>query len=715
MWCVQSVSVHIAVLAVGKDAAPTQAVTELATKAGHAVLGRATVSDTANAIRGQLARWIDDPNIDVVIVSGGIESDNTSSALKPFVTQTLPGFTDLFRYLAFQEIGASAMLSNAEAAQCGSTFVFVLPASEGAVRAAMQKLILPQLDPNTTPKNLVSSMPRLREGNDAVPVAVVMEKTAGGSGLTPKAPALPALRERPRTGANVITRKPDDPPTKPIDVAKLERQIALSESSHQLTKRVDLLQMPADDGDTLDDTLADVGAGPRAKRPESEPAPPPPPARSLQHTPQRGSGIASAPPAARKRTTDVPPLSSRKPASIPPIGVEVKRAPTQPPPVATRKPATIPPISAEPMRTPSDPPAISAAPAAATKPSETKRSPTNPPPTPPARRAPTAPPVPVTSAASIETVDPAAVVQLPPPRPRKPDHPDVGALIASPLERASGDLPLGTFTYPTQRRGNRLLWMLALLAAGALGFVAVVYLFPRASSPSAAPKPPEETAVSAATIDAAAAEPAPPPPEEPDIVIEPGPKAPPRPTPAPPPSPASAARPSPGTASSARPQPGGGAVTRPSPPQGSGAGSQAALGEPEEEQEPPPSPPVASSDCDEVACVLTKYDRPCCEKFRPAESDIKPRAGGIPSELDKAAVRAGVEKIKPRVVACGEQHRDRGTVRIAVQVRPDGTVSEASVAASPGDALGACVAGAMRKALFSKSVNGGSFTYPFVF
>jgi molybdenum cofactor biosynthesis protein B len=128
MQSVQSVSVHIAVLAVGKDAAPTQTVGELAAKAGHQIVARATVTDTQPAIRNQLTKWIEDPNIDVIIVSGGIESENASAAVKPLISHTLPGFTDLFRYLAFQEIGASAMLSNAEAAQCGVTFVFVLPA-----------------------------------------------------------------------------------------------------------------------------------------------------------------------------------------------------------------------------------------------------------------------------------------------------------------------------------------------------------------------------------------------------------------------------------------------------------------------------------------------------------------------------------------------------------------------------------------------------------
>jgi TonB family protein len=87
----------------------------------------------------------------------------------------------------------------------------------------------------------------------------------------------------------------------------------------------------------------------------------------------------------------------------------------------------------------------------------------------------------------------------------------------------------------------------------------------------------------------------------------------------------------------------------------------------------------------------------------------------VPTELDKAAVRAGMATVKPAVVACGEKSGDKGTVKIAMKVKPDGMVEDASVASAPNDALGSCVATALRKAQFAKTVNGGSFTYPFAF
>ncbi len=680
-----SVSVHIAILAVGKDAAPTQTISEVASKAGHQVVGRATVHDTQAAIRAQLQRWIDDANVDVVIVSGGMESDNAGAAVKPLVTQTLPGFTDLFRYLAFQEIGASAMLSNAEAAQCGSTFVFVLPASAGAVKAAMEKLILPQLDVNTTPKNLVSSMPRIRNsGTDAIPVAIVKEKTASGQGLTPKMPSPSAgIRAKSHTGANVVRRNdPDDPPTKPIDVAKLEAQIALSESSHTETKQVDLSKLPKLPPGALSDDTDQIDAGKlpsSAKRLESEPIDPPaPPARrKYQRTEPAGSQTVR-PPA---------PPQVKKPPTNPPPPPQARKAPTDPPPVPPRKP-------------PTDPPPVPVR--------ATAKPPTNPPPPPAAaRRAPTNPP-------AVPAADPP-----PAPTPRRPTNPppDIGALVEAPLRR-TGDLPAGTFQYPikTSRGPSKVLWVLVGLILLGVGFAAMVFLFPKDKAGDTAPAAKEPEVVAATTADAAvemiAADAS-------VLEVEPI-----DPEPAPTTTTASKTK-TPTTAANTAPRPprGGTQTARPTGPAATTATTTpvaAASGsaqEPEDTVENAPNnPQPTAGDCDEVSCVLAKYDRPCCEKFRPKESGMAQRtAGGLPAELDKSMVRAGIEKVKPRVVACGEKSTDKGMVKVAVNVRPDGSVSAANIVASPSASLGDCVAAAMKKAEFAKSVGGGTFTYPFSF
>src|SRR5262249_39136344 len=147
------------------------------------------------------------------------------------------------RWLAFQELGSSAAQCNAEAIECNSTFVFVLPASRGAVRAAMDKVILPQLDPRTKPKNLATRIARVvatADGSrpDGVPVVISSEKTATGSGMAPKLPASASKR-------NIVVRKPAEPPTKIIEQARLQRALeASSGQSHDaVTKPFDLVEL----------------------------------------------------------------------------------------------------------------------------------------------------------------------------------------------------------------------------------------------------------------------------------------------------------------------------------------------------------------------------------------------------------------------------------------------------------------------------------------
>ncbi len=47
------------------------ALAEMATASGHGVAARALLKDDANAIRAKVASWIADPDVDVVITTGG--------------------------------------------------------------------------------------------------------------------------------------------------------------------------------------------------------------------------------------------------------------------------------------------------------------------------------------------------------------------------------------------------------------------------------------------------------------------------------------------------------------------------------------------------------------------------------------------------------------------------------------------------------------------
>jgi molybdenum cofactor biosynthesis protein B len=135
-------------------------------EAGHTVVDRRIVADDLLRLRATFEEWIRDPKIDVVIATGGTGitgRDVTPEALAPLVSKSIPGFGELFRHLSFADIGTSTIQSRAEAAVCGTTLVFLLPGSTGAVKLAMSQILLPQLDARTRPCNFVELLPRLAE------------------------------------------------------------------------------------------------------------------------------------------------------------------------------------------------------------------------------------------------------------------------------------------------------------------------------------------------------------------------------------------------------------------------------------------------------------------------------------------------------------------------------------------------------------------------
>lgn len=142
-----------------------QLASELLAQAGHQVVEREIVVDEVEAIRAVLRRWIASPRVDVIVTTGGTgvtARDVTPEAVAPLVTKPIPGFGELFRWLSYQEIGTSTVQSRCEAALCETTYLFVLPGSPGAVRTAMEKILLQQLDNRHRPCNFVELLPRIR-------------------------------------------------------------------------------------------------------------------------------------------------------------------------------------------------------------------------------------------------------------------------------------------------------------------------------------------------------------------------------------------------------------------------------------------------------------------------------------------------------------------------------------------------------------------------
>ncbi len=71
--------------------------------------------------------------------------DVTFDVIGAMLEKPLPGFGELFRMLSYEEIGSAAMLSRAMAGAIGDKVVFSVPGSSGAVRLAMERLVLPEM------------------------------------------------------------------------------------------------------------------------------------------------------------------------------------------------------------------------------------------------------------------------------------------------------------------------------------------------------------------------------------------------------------------------------------------------------------------------------------------------------------------------------------------------------------------------------------------
>ena len=133
--------------------------------AGHVLAERHIVADDRAVLQAIFSDLVDDDGVDVVLATGGTgitQRDVTPEALTPLVTKWIPGFGELFRHLSYADIGAATIQSRAEAALCRGTLVFVLPGSTGAVKLALEKIILPQLDSRTKPCNFAELLPRIR-------------------------------------------------------------------------------------------------------------------------------------------------------------------------------------------------------------------------------------------------------------------------------------------------------------------------------------------------------------------------------------------------------------------------------------------------------------------------------------------------------------------------------------------------------------------------
>lgn len=147
-------SVSCAIITVSDTRTPDtdksgQLIRQLLEEKGYTVAEYTIVRDEYDGIKALLRAAADNPRVETVLLNGGTGiagRDTTYEAVRDQLDKEMPGFGELFRYLSFTEdIGSAAILSRAIAGTIGTTAVFSMPGSTGAVRLAMTRLIIPEL------------------------------------------------------------------------------------------------------------------------------------------------------------------------------------------------------------------------------------------------------------------------------------------------------------------------------------------------------------------------------------------------------------------------------------------------------------------------------------------------------------------------------------------------------------------------------------------
>ena len=125
---------------------------------GHRVEDRILIPDDVYQMRAVVSAWIADPNIEVIITTGGTGftgRDSTPEALKPLFDKHVEGFGELFRHISYADIGTSTVQSRALAGLANRTAIFCLPGSTGACKTGWEGILKEQLNSQHGPCNFV--------------------------------------------------------------------------------------------------------------------------------------------------------------------------------------------------------------------------------------------------------------------------------------------------------------------------------------------------------------------------------------------------------------------------------------------------------------------------------------------------------------------------------------------------------------------------------
>ena len=116
---------------------------------GHIVAAYRLIKDEPDQVAAVMDELAQMDGVQIVIFNGGTgisQRDTTYDVVSRKLEKAMPGFGELFRMLSWDEVGAAAMLSRATAGVYKNTLIVSLPGSSNAVKLAVEKLIIPEIN-----------------------------------------------------------------------------------------------------------------------------------------------------------------------------------------------------------------------------------------------------------------------------------------------------------------------------------------------------------------------------------------------------------------------------------------------------------------------------------------------------------------------------------------------------------------------------------------
>lgn len=114
------------------------------------IIDHCIVKDEKEAISSVLDEILEDKRVTIILITGGTgiaKRDVTIEVVEDRLVKKIPGFGEIFRLISYtDDIGSAAIMSRAVAGVAQDKAIFAMPGSSGAVKLAMEKLIIPEIE-----------------------------------------------------------------------------------------------------------------------------------------------------------------------------------------------------------------------------------------------------------------------------------------------------------------------------------------------------------------------------------------------------------------------------------------------------------------------------------------------------------------------------------------------------------------------------------------